>query len=118
VPTDDVTLSGVHATRALLYRAKARIQQCGLPTHKEKYVAPGRAGVVTGVAIEDGQLHLRNKQHQAIVEIIDAIRAGDATLTKSLNGKLTAAAAVEPAAAAGPVERYMRRIVHTDQQQT
>ncbi|MEO8152163.1 MAG: reverse transcriptase family protein [Rhizobacter sp.] len=106
---DDLTLSGIHATSSLLHQVKARIQRFDLTTHKEKYVAPGNVGVVTGVALDNGQLHLRNEQHKALVEVIDLIHAGDTTLMNTLRGKLAAAQAVEPAAAAGLIERYKRQ---------
>lgn len=106
----DLTLSGIHATSALLHQVKARIQRFDLATHKEKYVAPGNVGIVTGVALDNGHLHLRNKQHKALVEVIDSIRAGDTTLMDKLRGKLAAAHAVEPAAAAKLTERYKRQV--------
>ena len=114
----DLTLSGVHATRTLLFDVKARIQRCSLPTHKEKYVAAGHVGIVTGLAVERGDLHFRNKQHKAIVQTIESIRAGDETLTESLRGKLAATKAVDPAAAAGLIERFSRRVMHPRQKQT
>lgn len=105
---DDLTLSGPHATKALLYEVKSRIRRCDLETHKETYVSPGNAGLVTGVALHGGQVHLRNKQHEAIVQIIDSIAAGDSSLVDGLNGKLAAAQAVEPVAAAKLVQRYKK----------
>jgi retron-type reverse transcriptase len=110
---DDLTLSGVHATATLLHQVKARIQQFELTTHKERYVAPGNVGLVTGVALDSGQLRLRNKQHQVIVEIIDSICAGDTTLMDSLRGKLAAAHAIEPSAAAKLTKRYDRHVQGT-----
>ncbi len=107
---DDLTLSGVHATSSLLHEVKATILRFDLVTHKEKLVAPGNVGIVTGVALDNGQLRLRNKQHKALVEIIDSVCAGDTTLMDKLQGKLAAAHAVEPAAAAGLTERYKRHV--------
>ena len=107
---DDLTLSGVHATSALLHQVKARIQRFDLATHKEKYAAPGNVGIVTGVALDNGQLRLRNKQRKAVVETINSIRAGDTRLMDSLRGKLAAAHAVEPGAAAGLMGRYYRLV--------
>ncbi|MBX3625348.1 MAG: RNA-directed DNA polymerase [Rhizobacter sp.] len=106
---DDITMSGLHATTALLHEVKAKIQRFGLVTHKEKFVAPGTPGVVTGVALDKGQLRLRNKQHQALVKVIDSVHAGDLTLLNQLRGKLAAAQAIDPAAAAGLIERYKRQ---------
>jgi hypothetical protein len=114
---DDITLSGARASKALLHEIKGRIRRRNLETHKDKYIAPGTVGLVTGIAIDGDKLRLRNKQHQSIVKMIDAVAAGDKAQADSLKGKLAAASVVEPAAAERLAVRLEQRLASSSNEQ-
>ncbi len=98
---DDITLSGVHATRSLLHRIEALLVHQGLRVQKAKTacVRPGKAAIITGVVRDDGQLRLRNRHRRAIVEQQDRIRRRQASEQPGLMGRLAAARAVDPVTA-------------------
>lgn len=107
---DDLTLSGSHATKGLLFETKAMIKRCGLRTKdaKDAVVRPGKAAIITGVVRRDGGVRLRNKHHGAIVAIQDSIATAGDNNRDVLRGRLAAARAVEPSAAARLEERLTR----------
>jgi hypothetical protein len=112
---DDLTLSGVHATKTILYRAKAIIKRQGLETQqtKDAVVRPGKPAIITGVVRDGGQLHLRNKHHDSIVMLQDLIASGDDASLKQLRGQVAAARAVEPSAAVRLEARLIRILGET-----
>ncbi|RQM58075.1 MULTISPECIES: reverse transcriptase family protein [Burkholderia] len=107
---DDLTLSGPHATKGLLFETKVMIKRCGLRTKdaKDAVVRPGKAAIITGVVRRDGGVRLRNKHHGAIVAIQDSIATAGDNNRDVLRGRLAAARAVEPSAAARLEERLTR----------
>lgn len=110
---DDVTLSGTHATKTLLYQVKSIIKRHGLETQptKDAVIKAGKAAIITGVVREEGKLRLRNKHHDAIVTLQDVIVSGDDRPYQRLRGQLAAARSVEPAAAirlSARLERLLR----------
>ncbi|WP_342702914.1 reverse transcriptase family protein [Burkholderia arboris] len=107
---DDLTLSGPHATKSLLFATKSMIKRCGLRTKdaKDAVVRPGKAAIITGAVRSDGGVRLRNKHHDAIVTIQDSIAATGEITNNVLKGKVAAARAVEPSAAARLEERLKR----------
>jgi hypothetical protein len=106
---DDLTLSGIHATKSLLFEVKKMITLRALTSHKDRLIAPGTVGLVTGVALKGVELHLRNKQHHSILKMIEAVVGGDVNMTGKLTGKLAAARIVEPEAANKLTHRFKTR---------
>jgi hypothetical protein len=111
---DDLTLSGARASKTFMHEIKDLIRRTNLETHKDVLVAPGKVGMVTGVAVDGNRLRLRNKQHRSIVAIIDAVVDGDKSQAEKLTGKLAAARVVEPAAADKLAMRLQQRIAASD----
>ncbi len=108
---DDLTLSGVHATKSMLHQIKALIARQGLRTKpsKDAVVRPGKPAIITGVVRDGDQLRLRNSHHDAIVQIQDLIAHGNApSLHEQLRGRVASARAVEPTAAARLEARLIR----------
>ncbi|WP_250510320.1 reverse transcriptase family protein [Caballeronia sp. GACF4] len=98
---DDLTLSGIHATKAMLYEIKKLIVRHGLRTKpsKDAVVRPGKSAIITGAVRDGDQLRLRNKHHDAIVKIQDQIAVGKHPSLDQLRGRVASARAVEPRAA-------------------
>jgi len=98
---DDLTLSGLHATKTMLHQVKGIIRRQGLRTHPDKdaLVQPGKAAIITGGVRVDGELRLRNKHHNAIVAMQDLIAGGEEGSLKKLRGQVASARSVEPVAA-------------------
>lgn len=98
---DDLTLSGTHATRTLLYEIKTLIVRHGLrtKTSKDVVVQPGKSAIITGTIRDRDQLRLRNKHHDAIVKMQDQIAVGECLSLDQLRGRVASARAVEPRAA-------------------
>lgn len=97
---DDLTFSGLHATKALQYEVGKLVRRAGLRTHPRKNirVRPGKAAIVTGVVVHDGTLKLRNLHHQKIIQIQNSIADGDFPHDE-LAGRMAAARAIDPVAA-------------------
>lgn len=112
---DDLTLSGVHATKTLLHQIKVMIKRQGLQTHpkKDAVVRPGKAAIITGAVRDGGLLRLRNKHHNSIVTIQDLIASGEELSLNKLRGQVAAARSVEPVAAAR-LEARLDRILSND----
>lgn len=110
---DDLTLSGMHATKSMLYQIKNLIVRHGLQTKatKDAVVRPGKSAIITGVMRAGEQLRLRNKHHGAIVAIQDQIAAGETESSHQLRGRIAAARAVDPQAATR-LEARMKRLAH------
>jgi hypothetical protein len=110
---DDLTLSGIHATKSMLYQIKQLIVRHGLRTKatKDAVVRPGKSAIITGVMRTGGQLRLRNRHHEAIVAIQDQVVAGECESSHQLRGRIAAARAVDPQAACR-LEARMKRLEH------
>lgn len=108
---DDLTLSGIHATKSMLYQIKAFIVRHGLQTKptKDAVVRPGKSAIITGAIRDGNQLRLRNKHHDAIVKIQDQIALGQCPSLDQLRGRVASARAVEPRAAER-LEARLKRI--------
>jgi len=108
---DDLTLSGIHATKSMLYQIKTLIARHGLQTKptKDAVVRPGKSAIITGAIRDGNKLRLRNKHHGAIVEIQDQIALGQMPSMDQLRGRIASARAVEPQAAAR-LEARLKRI--------
>lgn len=102
---DDVTISGEHATKTLLYRIKHILMRRGLKTHKERWSQAG-AMVVTGAVPTSDGLRLRNKHRLGLTNLINRFRQGDFTVEGKVTGKLAAAANVDRAGAAVFAARF------------
>jgi hypothetical protein len=108
---DDLTLSGIHATKSMLYQIKALIVRHGLQTKptKDAVVRPGKSAIITGAIRDGSQLRLRNRHHDAIVKIQDQIALGQCPSLDQLRGRVASARAVEPRAAER-LEARLKRI--------
>ena len=111
---DDLTLSGVHATKTMLYQVKAMIKRQGLQTQptKDAVVQPGKPTIITGAVRDGEQLRLRNKHHDSIVSIQDLVASGQGTALNKLRGQVAAARSVEPVAADRLEARLDRILPH------
>lgn len=98
---DDLTLSGMRATKTMLFQVKALVSRRGLRTQptKDAVVPPGKPAIITGAVRNGDQLRLRNKHHSSIVAIQDLIAVGQDASLNELRGRVAAARAVEPGAA-------------------
>jgi len=65
---DDMTLSGLKASRSVLYQIRLLIAAHGLKSHKVKFLPANRPMVITGVAVTANGLRLPNRRHRAIGE--------------------------------------------------
>lgn len=108
---DDLTLSGLHATKSMLHHIKALIVRYGLQTKptKDAVVRPGKSAIITGAVRDGNQLRLRNRHHDAIVKIHDQIALGQCPSLDQLRGRVASARAVEPRAAER-LEARLKRI--------
>lgn len=70
---DDLTLSGPHASLALLHRVKRLLASIGLKTHKDKSFSSSAYKHITGVVVGKGAVHIPNKRLHRIVRGIDAL---------------------------------------------
>ena len=96
---DDVTISGEHATKTLLYRIKAILTRCGLKTHKERWSQSGTMVVTGAVPSLDG-LRLRNKHRLSLMNLIERFRRGDFSIERKIAGKIASASNVDRSGAA------------------
>lgn len=100
VYVDDVTISGVNASRALLSRVAVLIHNSGYGYHKIKTYNAIPA-TVTGVVISNGKLCLPHIRAMRIRQVADALSCATSTLkTKllaSLVGRLSEAEQIDPA---------------------
>lgn len=101
---DDITVSGKHATMALLRRIKRVLLRASLIAHKDRSASAGSAVVITGAVREENKLRLRNKHRKSILDSFKQFEAGDLTIQESLGSKIAAAKCVDPIGAA-PFER-------------
>lgn len=90
---DDITISGPHASKALLSRVKRRILGRGLRANpnEDKSAPTGSAVVITGAVRQGDGLRLRNEHRKSIVEMLVQYEAGDFTLEDRLASKIAAA---------------------------
>jgi Reverse transcriptase (RNA-dependent DNA polymerase) len=115
VYVDDLTFSGVHATKTMLHEFKRVIRRHGLQTHPDKdaLVRPGKPAIITGAVRDGHQIRLRNKHHNSIVGLQDLIAGGEDSSNTKLRGQVAAARSVEPAAA-NRLEARLSRILGND----
>jgi hypothetical protein len=94
---DDITVSGKHATMALLHRIKRVLSSAGLVTHEDRSASTGSAVIITGAVREDEKLRLRNKHRKSIVGSLNKLEADGLTIEdqKSLAAKIAAAKCVD-----------------------
>jgi hypothetical protein len=107
---DDLTASGNQASNSLLRDIKKIVSKHGLQTHKDKLVARGHSATITGVIVGGAEVHLPNKQHLAIVELIQEVASGDVTQHERLKGKLASAHSVDPVATKRLTGRFKRQV--------
>ncbi len=112
---DDLTLSGVHATKTMLHQVKAMIKRQGLDTQptKDAVVQPGKPAIITGAVRDGNELRLRNKHHDSIVTLQDLLVSGEESSLEKLRGQVAAARSVEPVAAVR-LEARLNRILNND----
>lgn len=98
---DDVTITGVRASRGLLQQIRTIIADHGLKSHKVKYLAANRPKVITGVVVTRHGLRLPNRRHRAISQgfselesAVDAVAARKAL--NKLIGRMHEAGQIEP----------------------
>jgi hypothetical protein len=103
VYVDDLTFSGDSIPRSLIFRLKYLIMRHGHVMHpkKTKLYKDGKVKIITGVAIRDGHLLIKNSQHKNITaDIIQWIGCRDGVIPKSLRdrlvGRLNAMSVIEP----------------------
>ena len=101
---DDITVSGKHATKALLRKIKQVLLRAGLVAHKDRSAPAGSAVVITGAVREDTKLRLRNKHRKSIRDLLKKLETGDLTIRESLGSKIAAAKCVD-AIGTAPFER-------------
>jgi hypothetical protein len=70
---DDITMSGVNATNAVLFEARGIIRRHGLKSHKTRTFAPRDPKVITGVCITSSGLRVPNKLHLKIKQSFDVL---------------------------------------------
>lgn len=75
---DDMSLSGVKASRSALHEIRKLIASHGLKSHKARFLPANRPMIITGVAVTDKGLRVPNRRHQAIADGFRQYRlAGD-----------------------------------------
>ncbi|HVJ42670.1 MAG TPA: reverse transcriptase family protein [Dongiaceae bacterium] len=99
---DDMAISGQHASRAVLFKARAIIAKHGLKSHKAHYFSAKKPKVITGVVATKAGYRLPNRRHQKIMEGFQAFRAADTVEAKlfvlrALISRLHEAASIDPA---------------------
>lgn len=97
---DDLTISGVHATKTLLHTIKRELMRSGLKSHKDRFAPKGRPMVVTGATPSWDRLLLRNKHRKSILQLIEALANGHNEVRPKLEGKLASARQTDPSGAA------------------
>lgn len=98
---DDMALSGVGATEAVLHSVRKIIARHGLKSHKARVFTPSQPRVVTGVCLASDGSRVPNKLHLKIKKGFDAL--ADATTPEArskalrpLLGRLDAAGQIDP----------------------
>lgn len=110
---DDITVSGKHATMALLRSIKQVLLRAGLIAHKDRSAPAGSAVVITGAVRENTKLRLRNKHRKSIVDLLKQLEAGDLTIRESLGSKIAAAKCVDVIG----TEPFERKLLELDRVQ-
>ena len=103
---DDLTISGPHATKRLLYQIKNEFKRAGLPSHKDRFAPQGRPMVVTGAMPSKDRLQLRNKHRKSLHELISGIASGAPVDLRVVEGKLASAVQTDSLGAAPLVAAY------------
>ncbi|MBW8371222.1 MAG: reverse transcriptase family protein [Thiobacillus sp.] len=89
VYVDDITVSGVNATRALLSEITTVIHKHGYQYHKIK-TYHGQPALVTGLVVADGRLRLPHERAKKIRELSKALKALRASKSTPLRSKMLA----------------------------
>lgn len=66
VYVDDITISGIRASRRLLFALKKALVRSGFSYHKEKHYRAQDNKLVTGVVISGNEVRVRNRHHLQI----------------------------------------------------
>ena len=98
---DDMTLSGLKASRSVLHQIRLLIAGHGLKSHKAKFLPANRPMVITGVAVTPQGLRVPNRWHRAICEGFKTYRsaADESESTKAftrLVSRMHEAGQIEP----------------------
>lgn len=109
---DDLTISGPHATKKLLYRIKGEFKRAGLPSHKDRFAPEGRPMVVTGAMPSADRLQLRNRHRKSLHELISGIATGEPVNARVVEGKLASAIQTDSVGAAPLVAAYKSNKAH------
>lgn len=101
VYVDDITVTGMLATRQVYRRMISVVESHGFICHKEVFFRPHRVKTITGVAIQDGKMKLPNRRHKKIHErFLDLDNAANEeefiTTARSVIGMMEAADQVIP----------------------
>ena len=109
---DDMTFSGIGATKSLMYAVKVAVKRQGLRTHpiKDAALKPGKPAIITGVVRNRESIHLRNKHHDAIVATQDSVADGNLAAMDKLKGQMAAARSVD-CHAAGKLDARLHRLM-------
>ena len=65
---DDMSLSGVKASRSALHEIRKLIAKNGLKSHKARFLPAHRPMIITGVAVTRKGMRVPNRRHRAIAE--------------------------------------------------
>lgn len=101
VYVDDITVSGLGASRLLCHRMRSVASKHGYKTHKLKYFRPGRPREVTGVVIRDAQMRIPNRRHLKLYRRFQEMDASVGTtdfprVGRSVLGMMEAANQIAP----------------------
>lgn len=106
VYVDDMTISGVRASPALLWKVKQLVHSHGLKYHKDRFYPLGVRRVVTGVLIDGDRLAVQPSKEFAMWEQMQALGCGDKAERQAALGRL-----IGSAVAASQIEaRFLERV--------
>ncbi len=106
VYVDDMTMSGVRASPALLWKVKKIIHSHGLQYHKDRFYPLSVRRVVTGVLIDGDRLAVQPSKELAMWQQMQALSCGDEAERKAAIDRL-----IGSAVAASQIEtRFLERV--------
>lgn len=116
VYVDDITISGQHATRRLLYHIKRLLAAEGYTCHKDAYYRASQPKIVTGVVVTATCVRVRNRQHQKIYQELYELLGQEPNKQlkayATIKGRIASVSQIDPATAhhAGRLREWEQKL--------
>lgn len=99
---DDLTFSGIEATREMLWRLRLMVRGCGLKSHKVQFLKMSKPRIITGVCITDAGMRVPFSLKRKIAANVRSVKSNKEEQIRrksalQLIGRLDAAGQIESA---------------------